>query len=100
MAVISYIFNNLVQIYIFIIFLTVVMSWLIGFNVISKRNQLVDAVWRTCAALTEPPLRQIRRFLPNMGGIDISPIILLVLVGAVQIGVNQYVLGPLSRVVP
>lgn len=100
MVVISYIFNNLIGLYIFVIFLRVIMSWLVGFGVVSMRNQLVDSVWRFTGALTEPALRPIRRMLPNLGGVDISPILLLVGVSAMQIGVNTYIIGPLSGVVP
>ena len=100
MLVISYIFNQLIQLYIFVIIAAVIMSWLVSFNVLNRGNRFVDAVWRTLAALTEPALRPIRRFLPSLGGIDISPIILLVLVNAVQIGVNRYVFAPLMNIVP
>lgn len=100
MLVISYIFNQLIQLYIFVIFAAVIMSWLISFNVINRRNQFVDSVWRAVNAMTEPALRPIRNFLPNLGGLDISPIILLVLVNALQIGVNRYVFAPLMHVVP
>lgn len=97
MLVISYLFNAVIQLYSFVLIITVVLSWLIGFNVINRHNQLVDAIWRTCTGLTEPLLRPIRNALPNMGGIDISPIILILGLNALQIGVNAYVLGPLIR---
>ncbi|MEZ5920102.1 MAG: YggT family protein [Parvularculaceae bacterium] len=96
MLVISYIFNAVIQLYIFVVFVAVIMSWLISFNVINRHNQFVDAVWRTCLALTEPLLRPIRNMLPSMGGIDISPIILLIALNAFQIGVNAYILRPLG----
>jgi YggT family protein len=95
MLVISYLFNAVIQLYSFVLIITVILSWLIGFNVINRHNQLVDAIWRTCTALTEPLLRPIRNALPNMGGIDISPIILILGLNALQIGVNNYVLRPL-----
>lgn len=95
MLVISYLFNAVIQLYSFVLIVTVILSWLIGFNVINRHNQLVDAIWRTCTALTEPLLRPIRNILPNMGGIDISPIILILGINALQIGVNSYVLNPL-----
>ncbi len=69
--------DAILQLYIFIVFAMVIMSWLIGFNVINRHNRFVDAVWRTLMALTEPVLRPIRGALPSMGGIDISPLILL-----------------------
>ncbi|HBS34730.1 MAG TPA: YggT family protein, partial [Parvularcula sp.] len=77
MLVISYLFNAVIQLYSFVLIIAVILSWLIGFNVVNRHNQLVDALWRTCTALTEPLLRPIRNMLPNMGGIDISPIILI-----------------------
>ncbi len=95
MLVISYLFNAIIQLYSFVLIVTIVMSWLIGFNVINRHNQFVDMIWRTGTALTEPLLRPIRNMLPNMGGIDISPIILILGINALQIGVNSYVLGPL-----
>lgn len=94
MALIHFIFNALIQFYVVVIFVTVIMSWLVAFNVINRHNQFVDAIWRTCIALTEPLLKPIRRMLPSMGGIDISPIILLIAVSALRFGVNYYVLEP------
>ncbi|MDZ7628578.1 MAG: YggT family protein [Parvularculaceae bacterium] len=95
MLVISYLFNAIIQLYSFVLIVTVIMSWLISFNVINRHNQFVDAIWKTCTGLTEPLLRPIRNLLPNMGGIDISPIILILGLNALQIGVNNYVLRPL-----
>ncbi|MFQ5562194.1 MAG: YggT family protein [Parvularculaceae bacterium] len=100
MAVIAYVFNQLVGLYVVVIIVSVVMSWLVAFNVINRHNRFVDAVLRTCFALTEPLLRPIRNFLPNMGGIDISPIILLIGVNAFQYAVNLYIFKPLLRSIP
>lgn len=69
--------DAILQLYTLIVFIMVIMSWLIGFNVINRHNQFVDMIWRTLIALTEPVLRPIRRMLPSLGGIDISPLILL-----------------------
>jgi len=93
----QYIFNSLISLYIMVIFVSVVMSWLIGFNVINRHNKFVDMVWRTVNNLTEPALRPIRNMLPSMGGIDISPIILLIGLNALQIGANHYIFGPAVR---
>jgi len=71
------ILHNLIQIYIWIILIGVIFSWLISFNVVNTRNQFVAWVARTTYQLTEPALRPIRNFLPSMGGLDFSPIILL-----------------------
>ncbi len=54
-----------------------VLSWLLAFNVINIHNDFVRSVWNGLNALTEPLLRPIRRWLPAMGGLDISPIVLL-----------------------
>ncbi|HXI86179.1 MAG TPA: YggT family protein [Parvularculaceae bacterium] len=97
MAVIAYLTNSIISLYIFVVFVSVIMSWLIAFSVINRHNQLVDAIWRTCIALTEPLLRPIRRALPNMGGIDISPVILLIAISALRYGLNYYVFGPAMR---
>jgi YggT family protein len=58
-----------------VMLVTIIMSWLIAFNVINTRNSFVDQVWRALLAITEPVLRPIRRMLPRLQGIDLSPII-------------------------
>lgn len=60
-----------------VVIIMVIMSWLIGFNVINRHNQFVDLIWRTVVALTEPVLGPIRRVMPSLGGLDLSPLILL-----------------------
>lgn len=69
------------NLYWYVIFASVIMSWLIGFNVVNAYNPTVRAIWNALQALTEPLLRPIRRvldrILPNLRGVDISPIILL-----------------------
>ena len=95
MLVLHYLFNSIIGLYTFVVLVTVVMSWLVGFNIINKHNQLVGMIWNTCLALTEPALRPIRNMLPNLGGVDISPIVLLLGLRALQIGVNAYLFAPL-----
>ena len=68
----------------------IIMSWLISFNVINTRNQFVATVWRILNQVTEPILRPIRRFLPNMGGLDLSPLIVFVIIFFLQTLVGQY----------
>ena len=97
MQVLSFLFNTVVDLYSFMIIVAVIMSWLFAFGIINRHNQFVDSVWRAMQALTEPVLRPIRNMLPNMGGVDISPVVLLIGLKAVQIGVNAYLLGPLVR---
>jgi YggT family protein len=69
--------SNLVGIYTFVVFLAVVLSWLIGFNIINGYNPFVRTVYQAVSALTEPLLGRIRRILPNLGAIDLSPLVLL-----------------------
>ncbi|MEO0398228.1 MAG: YggT family protein [Pseudomonadota bacterium] len=95
MVMVWYVIQQLLQLYTFVIIIGVVLSWLIAFNVVNRHNQVVDAIYRTCTALTEPVLAPIRRMLPSLGGIDISPIILLIGIGALQTGLGHYVFGPL-----
>ena len=62
----------------------IIMSWLISFNVINTRNQFVAGVWRVLNQITEPILRPIRRVIPPMGGLDLSPIIVFVIIFFLQ----------------
>jgi YggT family protein len=68
---------NLLDLYFYVILAMVIMSWLIGFNVINGSNPYVRQVSYALHRLTEPFLGPIRRLLPDLGGIDISPIILI-----------------------
>ena len=68
---------TLLNLYFWVILITVIMSWLIGFNVINGANSYVRQISYALHRLTEPLLGPIRRFLPDLGGIDISPIILI-----------------------
>ncbi len=63
----------------------VVMSWLVAFNVINLQNQFVYSIYSMLNGITEPMLRPIRRFLPDLGGIDISPIVLLLAISFLRI---------------
>jgi YggT family protein len=67
----------LIQLYIYVVIASVIMSWLLAFNVINAYNPFVRSLWNALRAVTEPLLQPIRRLLPDLGGIDISPIILL-----------------------
>ena len=68
---------NLLNLYFYIILASVIISWLIGFNVINGANPYVRQIGYALHRLTEPLLGPIRRVLPDLGGLDISPIILL-----------------------
>jgi YggT family protein len=74
----------ILNLYMYLIIAGAVLSWLIAFGVVNIRNDFVRAVWNLFLTLTEPFLRPIRKFLPNTGGIDISPIILLLAIMFIQ----------------
>tara|TARA_R110002110_G_scaffold56762_7_gene161043 strand:- start:9273 stop:9575 length:303 start_codon:yes stop_codon:yes gene_type:complete len=76
--------DALISLYIWVIIIGVVLSWLIAFNVINTHNRFVYLVADTINRLTEPALRPIRNVLPNLGGIDVSPVILLLLLFFIQ----------------
>ena len=68
----------IVGLYFYVIIASVILSWLMAFGVVNAYNPMVRSIWQGLSAVTEPLLKPIRSVLPNMGGIDISPIILLI----------------------
>jgi len=78
------IFYMVLDLYVWVIIISAILSWLVAFNVINTRNQFVYTVGNVLYRLTEPALRPIRRFMPNLGGIDLSPIVLLLAIFFVQ----------------
>ena len=76
--------SSLITLYIYVIIAGAVMSWLMAFNVVNPYNPFVRSVWQGLNALTEPLLRPIRRWMPDLGGIDISPVILILACAFVQ----------------
>ena len=83
------IFNFLVDIIFWIIIIQVILSWLINFDVLNLRQPLVWQIWNGLNRLLEPIYRPIRNVLPDLGGIDITPVIVLFLLFALQIVVNN-----------
>jgi YggT family protein len=81
---------NILNLYFYVILASVIMSWLIGFNVINGSNPYVRQIGYALRRLTEPLLGPIRRFLPDLGGLDISPIILLLGLQFVQYLIVYY----------
>jgi len=70
-------FNDIVRLYIWVLIINAVASWLVAFNVINTSNRFVYSVLEISYKLTDPPLRFIRSFMPNLGTVDISPIVLI-----------------------
>ncbi len=79
------------ELYSWVILATVVLSWLTAFNVINMRNRFVYMVNESCYRLTEPVMRPIRRVLPFMGGLDLSPIIVLLAITFLQKVISYYI---------
>ena len=88
-----YIVDSLASLYIWIIVANVVLSWLIGFNVINPYSPVVRTVQTFCHRATEPLLAPIRRYMPDLGGLDISPVVLLIGVGAARILIIEVLKG-------
>ena len=79
MLMILDILHVLVNILWWIVFIQAIMSWLIAFNVINTYNDVVRSIWTTLEAITEPLYRPIRRRLPSVGGLDLSPLVVLII---------------------
>lgn len=74
----------ILDLYFWVIIASAILSWLIAFDVVNMRNQIVATIYNVLHQLTEPLLRPIRQVMPNLGAIDISPVILLLLIFFVQ----------------
>ena len=71
--------DSVINIYIWLIIINVILSWLVAFNVLNTQNRFVFAILNATHQLTDPVLNKIRRFIPNLGSIDISPVVLILL---------------------
>ena len=71
--------DTVFTIYIFLLLASVISSWLVSFNILNTQNQFIYSLLGFLYRVTEPALRPIRRTIPNLGGIDISPVILIIL---------------------
>ncbi len=79
------------DLYVWLLIASAILSWLIAFNVVNTRNQFVSNVAEFLYRITEPVLRPIRSFLPNLGGLDISPVILILLIMLIQRVISYYI---------
>jgi YggT family protein len=93
MEALIWLINSIINIFIFILIVQVIMSWLIAFNVVNTRNRFVYIVADIAYKITEPVLRPIRRILPTFGGIDLSPVVLILLLGFIQRLLPELLLG-------
>ena len=69
--------DSIIAIYIWIVIINAILSWLVAFNILNTQNRFVFSVLDTTYKLTDPALNQIRRFLPTFGSIDLSPVVLI-----------------------
>ena len=76
--------STVIELFIWCLIISAILSWLIAFNVVNTQNRIVFMIGDFLHRITEPALRPIRRFLPNLGGIDISPIVMLLLLFFIQ----------------
>ena len=91
MIAIFYLVLQILKIYSYIVIANVVISWLVSFNVLNTQNRFVYSILEFTYRLTEPFLNRIRRFIPNLGAFDISPIILLLLIWFIEMCMKLYV---------
>jgi YggT family protein len=80
------------ELYIWIVIAAAIFSWLVAFHVVNTRNQVVGMIGEFLYRITEPALRPIRNFLPNLGGIDISPVILFLIIIFIRYVIALYIL--------
>ena len=91
MIAIFYLVLQILKLYSYVVIFNVVISWLIAFNVLNTHNRFVYSLLELTHRLTDPLLNRIRRFLPNLGSLDISPIILLLLIWFIEMCMKLYI---------
>ncbi len=81
--------HTVISLYSIVLIVYVVLSWLTAYNVVNPRHQIVLAIGRITSALVDPVLTPIRKIVPNIGGLDISPIILLLILHFLDVFITQ-----------
>ena len=87
---IIYLIYQVLNFYWWIVIISAVFSWLYAFNIINSSNQFVNMIGKFLYQMTEPVYRPIRRFLPSMGGLDLSPIVVLFAIMFIQYSLAYY----------
>ena len=75
---------RIIDLYVLVLIINAILSWLIAFNVLNTQNRFVFSVLEFSYKLTDPPLNYIRKFIPNLGAVDISPIILILILWLIR----------------
>jgi len=91
MIAIFYLALQILKLYSYVVIANVIVSWLIAFNILNTQNRFVYSILELSYKLTDPILNKIRRFLPNLGSLDISPIILLLLIWFIEMCMKLYI---------
>ena len=94
MMAIGNLINTVIWLYTLVLIVHVVLSWLTAFNVVNTRHPLVNGIGQIPYRLCEPALRRIRRFLPNLGGLDLSPIVLILVLQFARNLIMEYIIYP------
>ena len=91
MIAIFYLVLQILKLYSYVVIANVIVSWLIAFNILNTHNKFIYSILELTYKLTDPILNKIRRFLPNLGSLDISPIILLLLIWFIEMCMKLYI---------
>jgi len=91
MIAIFYLALQILKLYSYVIIANVLVSWLVAFNILNTQNRFVYSILEMTYRLTDPILNKIRSFLPNLGSLDISPVILLLLIWFVEMCMKLYI---------
>jgi YggT family protein len=97
MISVAILIDKIIDIFTWIVIASAIMSWLVAFGVVNTRNQFIRTVVDVLYRVTEPVLRPIRRIMPNLGGVDVSPVILLLLLFFIRSLLAEYVFSSLMR---
>ena len=91
MIAIFYLVLQLLKLYSYVVLANVIISWLVAFNILNTQNRFVYSILEMTYRLTDPILNKIRSFLPNLGSLDISPVILLLLIWFIEMCMKLYI---------
>ena len=91
MIAIFYLVLQILKLYSYVVIANVIVSWLISFNILNTQNRFVYSILELTYKLTDPILNKIMRFLPNLGSLDISPIVLLLLIWFIEMCMKLYI---------
>ena len=91
MIAIFYLALQILKLYSYVVLANVIISWLVSFNVLNTQNRFVYSILEMTYRLTNPALNKIRQFLPNLGSLDIAPVILLLLIWFIEMCMKLYI---------